>query len=75
MTIKEIDWSVTYDNSNRVATAMLHAPIGRRVTLWRGDAYIAAGEFTDAMVDERVAEVLGPDYKSGLDSLFAARGR
>jgi len=68
--VEEIDWSVSYDNSKKEAYVAFYAPIGRRMTLWKGEEYDAAGQFTDAQVDARVAELLGEDLSAGLHRLF-----
>jgi len=68
--VEKIDWSVSYDNSKKEAYVAFHAPIGRRMTLWKGEEYDAAGQFTDAQVDARVAELLGNDLSAGLHKLF-----
>jgi hypothetical protein len=70
ITVSQIDWSVSYDNSKKQATATIHAPIGRNITLWKGEEYDAAGQFTDAQVAARVAELLGEDLATGLTRLF-----
>lgn len=68
--VEKIDWSVSYDNSKKEAYVAFHAPIGRRMTLWEGEEYDAAGQFTDAQVDARVVELLGEDLSAGLHKLF-----
>lgn len=45
-------------------------PFMKPLTLWEGDAYDAAGDYTQAQVEARVLEVLGPDIKAGLERLF-----
>jgi hypothetical protein len=70
ITVSKVDWSVCYDNSNREAYVTFHSPIGLRMTLWSGVEYDAAGQFTDAQVDARVAELLGEDLAVGLTRLF-----
>lgn len=73
--VEKIDWSVSYDNTKREAYVAFHAPIGRRMILWSGDEYDAAGQFTDAQVDARVAELLGDDLSAGLHKLFDPKYR
>jgi hypothetical protein len=70
VTVSAIDWRVSYDNSKKEAHVTFHAPIGRSMTLWKGEEYDAAGQFTDSQVDARVAELLGEDLAAGLTRLF-----
>jgi hypothetical protein len=44
----------------RLVTAIL-PPSTNRITLWAGDAYDAAGDYTQAQAEARVIEVLGSD--------------
>lgn len=53
----------------RRVTAML-LPGHRPLVLWEGDAYDDAGDYTQAQVEARVLEVLGPDIQAGLEALF-----
>lgn len=41
------------------------------VTLWQDDAYDAAGDYTQAQVEARLLEVLGPDIKASLERLLS----
>lgn len=45
-------------------------PFMRTLTIWEGDAYDAAGDYTQAQAEARILEVLGPDIKAGLERLF-----
>lgn len=45
-------------SSERVVYAML-PPLTKRVTLWQGAAYDAAGDYTQAQAEARLMEVLG----------------
>jgi hypothetical protein len=40
------------------------------VTLWEGDEYDAAGDYTQAEAEARLLEKLGPDIKAGIEALF-----
>lgn len=51
--------------SQRVVYAML-PPLTRRVVLWQGDAYDAAGDYTQAQAEARLMEALGDDPASAL---------
>jgi hypothetical protein len=67
--LDKLDWSVTYDNQAKKATAKLH-DVGRFLTLWEGADYDKAGQFNDSDVDARVNELLGPDYATNIAKLF-----
>lgn len=45
-------------------------PFPRLLTIWTGAEYDAAGDYTQAQVEARVLEVLGPDIQKGLEALF-----
>jgi hypothetical protein len=44
----------------KIVYAML-PPLTKRVTLWQGEAYDAAGDYTQAQAEARLLEVLGSD--------------
>jgi hypothetical protein len=46
-------------------------PFMKLLTLWQGESYDAAGDYTQAQVEARVLEVLGSNVKAGLEALFA----
>jgi hypothetical protein len=58
------------DSSHRktVAAQVVRFPVP--VILWQGEAYDAAGDYTQAQAEARLLEVLGPDLTAGLESLF-----
>jgi hypothetical protein len=45
-------------------------PFMRPLTLWEGDAYTAAGDYTQEQVEARVLELLGSDPKAVLEGLY-----
>jgi hypothetical protein len=52
---------IIYDDVTRkVCNLMLH-PFPKPLTLWRGEAYDIAGDYTQADVDARLLELLGDD--------------
>jgi hypothetical protein len=67
--LNEIDYIVSYDNSSKFASAIIKG-VNRNITLWKGDDYDKAGEFTDKDVDDRVAEILGSDPAKAIEALF-----
>lgn len=40
------------------------------LTLWHGDAYDTAGDYTQAEVESRLLELLGEDVQAGLQALL-----
>jgi hypothetical protein len=50
-------------------------PFMKTLTLWEGEAYDAAGDYTQAQVEARVLSLLGPDIKAGLEKLFVPPAR
>ena len=67
--LTEIDYSVTYDDSRKFATALIKG-VNRNVVLWQGEDYVAAGEFTTAETDARLKKLLGSDPASYITALF-----
>lgn len=67
--LNEIDFIVSYDNSRKFASAIIKG-VNRNITLWSGDDYDKAGQFTDKDVDARVAEIFGSDPAKSIEALF-----
>jgi hypothetical protein len=67
--LNEIDFIVSYDNSRKFASAIIKG-VNRNITLWSGDDYDKAGQFTDTDVDARVSEILGSDPAKSIEALF-----
>jgi hypothetical protein len=67
--LNEIDFIVTYDNSSKLASAIIKG-VNRNIVLWKGDDYDKAGQFTDKDVDARVGEILGKDPAKAIEALF-----
>jgi hypothetical protein len=67
--LNEIDFIVSYDNSRKFASAIIKG-VNRNITLWSGDAYDKAGQFTDKDVDARVSEILGKDPAKSIEARF-----
>jgi hypothetical protein len=67
--LNEIDLIVSYDNSRKFASAIIKG-VNRNITLWSGDDYDKAGQFTDKDVDARVNEILGKDPVKSIEALF-----
>jgi hypothetical protein len=58
ISLKSLDWSVTYDNTAKIASVLFRG-IGRALTIWEGADYDKAGQFNDNDVQARVIEILG----------------
>jgi hypothetical protein len=58
------------DNAKRKSAMAQIRPCPHPLVLWAGDAYTAAGDYTQAQVETRVLELLGSDVKAGLEKLF-----
>jgi hypothetical protein len=69
--LNDIDYIVSYDNSRKFASAILKG-VNRSITLWSGDDYDKAGQFTDKDVDARVNELLGKNPAATIEGLFKA---
>jgi hypothetical protein len=69
ITITELDVTII-DNAKRKSVVAQIRPVPRPLVLWTGDAYDAAGDYTQAMVEARVTELLGGDPKAVLEGLF-----
>jgi hypothetical protein len=69
ITLTELDITII-DNAKRKSCVARIRPCPQPVTLWSGDAYDAAGDYTQAQVEAKVLELLGPDIKAGLEALF-----
>lgn len=56
---------LTDDSHSRRVVAQL-LPVSKPFTLWQGDSYEAAGDYTQAQAEARLLEVLGPDPAAAL---------
>jgi hypothetical protein len=69
ITLNELDVTIVDNAKRRVVSAQIR-PVPRSIVLWQGDAYTAAGDYTQAQVEARILELLGNDPKSVLEGLF-----
>jgi hypothetical protein len=74
ITLSELDLTII-DNAKRKSCVARLRPCPQPVTLWSGEAYDAAGDYTQSQVEARVLEALGPDLKAGLEALFVPPAR
>jgi hypothetical protein len=69
ITLTSLDINLMDSSRHKVVAAnVIRFPVP--VVLWKGDAYDVAGDYTQAQAEARLLEVLGPDLKAGLESLF-----
>jgi hypothetical protein len=69
ITLTELDITIIDSAKRRICVAHVR-PCPHPLTLWNGAAYDAAGDYTQAQVEARVLQLLGPDIKAGLEALF-----
>ena len=62
ITLNKLDIVTIDDNARKVVMVQIR-PVPRPLTLWEGDAYTTAGDYTQAQVEARVTELLGSDPK------------
>ena len=70
--LSAIDYTVFYDDSRKIATAVIKG-VNRQIVLWSGKAYDAAGQWTDDQTDDQVKLLLGSDPASFLTDLLSPR--
>jgi hypothetical protein len=69
ITLNSLDITIIDSSTLKSCVARI-MPCPFPLTLWAGDAYDAAGDYTQAQIEARVLELLGSDLKAGLESLF-----
>lgn len=69
ITLNELDVTIV-DNADRRSCVAQIRPCPQPLVLWKGEAYDAAGDYTQAQVEARVTELLGADPKAALEGLF-----
>ena len=67
--LKEIDYVITYDNTAQIAQANIKG-IDRVLLLCQSGDYLAAGQFSDTDVDNRVKVLLGDNPSEVLADLY-----
>lgn len=74
ITLSELDVTLI-DNAKRKRCEARIRPCPYPLVLWSGDAYDAAGDYTQPEAEGRILEVLGPDIRAGLEGLFVPPAR
>jgi hypothetical protein len=69
ITLTDLDITII-DNAKRKSVVAQVRPCPQPLVLWEKAAYDAAGDYTQAQVEARVLELLGPDIKASLEQLF-----
>lgn len=67
--IKELDFIIIDNYKSKVVSVRLQR-FPKIIILWQGAEYDSAGDYTQAQVEARLLEKLGPDLKVGLENLF-----
>lgn len=69
ITLSELDITLI-DNAKRKTCEARILPCPYPLVLWKGEAYDAAGDYTQEHAETRILELLGSDIKAGLEALF-----
>lgn len=72
LTINSVDIVLMDYNAKKLAMARL-LPLPRPVVLWRGAEYDNVGDYTQAQIETRILEILGPDIQASLMTLSASQ--
>ena len=67
--LNELNLIIIDDVKGRTASVYINN-VPRPLVLWKGEAYDAAGDYTQSDVENRVIELLGSDPKAILEGLF-----
>jgi hypothetical protein len=67
--LKTLDLTIV-DNVARKTVAVRIRPLAKPLVLWTGSDYDAAGDYTQAMVEAKVLELLGDNPSEVLSNLF-----
>lgn len=69
ITFNELDITIVDNKKRRICEAKIRS-CPYSLILWIGEDYDQIGDYTQAQVENRVLELLGPDIKDGLEKLF-----
>jgi len=69
-TISNIPIIFIDDSFSKIVRVKFRLPLMKSLTVWENAEYDAAGDYTQAELESRILELLGPDIKSGLQQLF-----
>ena len=69
ITLNELDIVLT-DNPKLQTTSVRIFPCPKPLVLWKGEAYVAAGDWTQAQAEARITELLGYSPATVLQGLF-----
>jgi hypothetical protein len=71
LVLERLDLVFIDDSARKLVLARLH-PALRPLMLWRGDAYDAVGDWTQAQAEAKILELLGENQQETLQSLVNA---
>lgn len=74
ITLSFLNVTILDNAAGKFCVAQIHL-IPQPLLLWKGAAYDAAGDYTQAQAEARILELLGPDIKAGLEALFVPPAR
>lgn len=66
-----LNFTIMDNAENKSVLVQVH-PVPRPLILWSGEAYDAAGDYTQAQVESKILELLGDDPSKTLEALFMA---
>ena len=66
LVLKELKFTIIDNESEKTAKALI-SPFKKHFVLWEGDAYVAAGDYTQAQAESRIMEILGEDPAKTLE--------
>lgn len=69
LTFTKLDILLVDDSTRKTAIAFIR-PLPKPLVLWEHEAYDAAGDYTQAQVEARIAELLGADMAASLSALI-----
>jgi hypothetical protein len=68
LTLTQLDPVLIDDSAHKLVLARLH-PVLRPLLLWRGQAYDAAGDWTQEQAETEITAQLGDDPQTALQAL------
>jgi hypothetical protein len=69
--LERLDLVFIDDLARKIVLVRLH-PASRPLLVWRGDAYDAVGDWTQAQAEAKILELLGENQQETLQSLVNA---
>lgn len=67
--LEDLDLLIIDDTKHKKVVVKIH-PLAKPLLVWKQEDYDAAGDYTQAQLEAKILEILGPDQQKGLQSLF-----